>query len=317
MYITLKSIDLESATVILHNDTDKQIYYGYSYKVEKKDGNEWKRVTSEKYSVLLIATSLNANSTTEIKCNLTYFDLSKAGTYRLVYDNFTYAEFRIERDGEPPLPIASLITDTGLSLFSECLDNEKFTDGLYQSEFIDQMEKYFGENQAILFYDSEYGGGCQGNDREYSFGNDFYDDGTNIKYSSHMETTKEPNGLVLPRGIKFGDSLKEVFEKLYIGYDPHSLGEYSYTHNDSFQGTMLYNDYAISFVFKNYAMSKAPVEFEFPYELVFTEKYYVSRSDGRQSEVNRTMSLSFDAADHSLGKISMRVTESYASLENT
>jgi hypothetical protein len=132
-----------------------------------------------------------------------------------------------------------------------------------------------------------------------------------------MTTEKEPNGLELPRGIKFGDSLKEVFEKLHIGYDPYKLGEYSYTHNDAFQGTLLYNDYATSFVFKSYAMSKAPIEYEYSHVLVFTEKYTVMRSDGRESAVTRTMTLFFKAYGHTLGKLSMRVEENYDSLQKT
>ena len=73
----------------------------------------------------------------------------------------------------------------------------------------------------------------------------------------------------------------------------------------------LYRDERYTLVFKNFLLSKEPIEVDIPYELIFTENYTFTRESGRESNVTRTVKLTFTPEDKVLHEFSVEVHENY------
>ena len=88
VYVTIKSIDTNAGgykvfNLVWHNDTRKQVTYGESYVIERKEGNGWVNTASDELYFTMIGLLLNPDSTVNKSYTTQRFDISKIGTYRL------------------------------------------------------------------------------------------------------------------------------------------------------------------------------------------------------------------------------------------
>ena len=70
--------------VTMHNDTDERVFYGTSYLVERKVGDDWVSVAVEDLYFTMVAFLLNPGKTEQLSYTTEKFDISQSGTYRLV-----------------------------------------------------------------------------------------------------------------------------------------------------------------------------------------------------------------------------------------
>ena len=218
-----------------------------------------------------------------------------------------------EKDELEPI---NTIPDADIPAFTEWLDSEGFVPGLSQGEMIQKMETYTqnGEsvaNQALgLHYDGYNGGGYAARGDKFSFRNDYKasDDNKTADYNNSFSTQVSLDGLTLPFGIEFEDTLRDVLNKLSISTDFSA----SFTADEGSDTVMtLYRDERYTLVFKNFLLSKEPIEVDIPYELIFTENYTFTRESGREANVTRTVKLTFTPEDKVLHEFSVEVYENY------
>ena len=112
VYISLESYNTDEGgqthfNVVWHNETNSEITFGESFSIEQKTGTEWKDAEFDEDEVFHLIGILLKPQSTENKTYITeHYDLSKAGTYRLVLpfsvkdgDNYkqykTWAEFNV------------------------------------------------------------------------------------------------------------------------------------------------------------------------------------------------------------------------------
>ena len=218
-----------------------------------------------------------------------------------------------EKDELEPI---NTIPDADIPAFTAWLDNEGFIPGLSQGEMIQKMETYTqnGEsvaNQALgLHYDDYNGGGYAAFSDNFGFRNDYQasDNKKTADYTNTFYTRVPLDGLALPCGIEFEDTLRDVLNKLSISTDPSA----SFTADEGSDTVMtLYRDERYTLVFKNFLLSKEPIEVDIPYELIFTENYTFTLESGRESNVTRTVKLTFTPEDKVLHEFSVEVHENY------
>lgn len=214
-----------------------------------------------------------------------------------------------------PEPI-NIIPDTDITAFTEWLDGEGFVPGLSQGEMIDKMDGYTNNGQSVvnaavgLFYDGYNGGGYAASGENFGFRNDYQasDDNKTADYTNSFYTKVPLGGLALPFGIEFEDNLQEAMSKIGIASDP----SVNFIADEGFNIAMtLYRDERYALVFKNWYLSTEPIEVDIPYELIFTENYTTTREDGRESNVTRTMKLTFKPEEKTLHDFSVKVHENY------
>lgn len=205
--------------------------------------------------------------------------------------------------------------------FSQYLDDINFVENLSQEDFVLQVMqcRYEGTSlDNILdegvrddvwgyagYYDGLDGGGFRGDvvlgsrqesrmdDTLVYFQNDYEvtEDEKYANYSNRFYTKVELEGLSLPCGTKFGDSLEKVFELMEI--EPDLYSDYM-NHGES----TLYKDKSSAFVFQNLKFSEDNAPYDMPYILTYTETYEF-QDEGREepTTVDRTVVLGFDNSD--------------------
>ena len=215
-----------------------------------------------------------------------------------------------------PEPVNN-IPDTDITAFTAWLDSEGFVPGLSQGEMIQKMESYTqnGEsvaNAAGLFYDGYNGGGYAAGGDNFGFRNDYQasDDNKTADYTNSFYTKVPLDGLTLPVGIEFEDTLRDVLDMLSIATDPSA----NFTADEGSDIVMtLYRDDRYTLIFKNWYLSKEPIEVDIPYELIFIENYtYVHiRADNRESSVTRTIEFTFAPETKTIDTFRVAVHENY------
>ena len=214
----------------------------------------------------------------------------------------------------------NLIPSTDIDVFSQLLDIENFVPGISQGDFIEQMSRYrcgsipITDFIAGFHYDGFTGGGYRAGGEFFGFENCYEAIDNDANYSNQFWTKVQLNGLELPYGIDFDDSLTEVLQKIGITVDPYTA--FSADENSSTDMT-LYRDNDESLVFKDMKRAQEFVENEMPYVLIYTETYATKRADGRNATVERTVKLSFldkDSTENEtdiLGMVGLSVCEKY------
>ena len=216
---------------------------------------------------------------------------------------------------DEPEPI-NTIPDADITAFTEWLDGEGFVPGLSQGEMIEKMDGYTHDGKSVtnsatgLFYDGYYGGGYAARGENFCFRNDFKasDDNKTADYTNSFYTKVPLDGLTLPFGIGFEDNLQEAMSKIGIASDP----SVNFIADEGFNIAMtLYRDERYTLVFKNWYLSTEPIEVDIPYELIFTENYTFTREGDRESNVTRTMKLTFKPEVKNVHDFSVEVHENY------
>ena len=210
----------------------------------------------------------------------------------------------------------NIVPELDITVFTEWLDSEEFAPVMSQSKLLQKMDSYtyngVSVNDAAVgyFYDGQYGGGYSANVEEFGFNNDYTEsqDGKTANYSNSFYTKVPLNGLVLPFGIEFGDTLYDALTKLEISQKLPS----DFIADEGADSVMtLYQDERYTLVFNNLKLSKEPIETDAPYELIFTENYTFTREDNRESNVTRTIKLAFEDDLNELHEFRVRINENY------
>ena len=111
VYITIDAVEVEGNKQKLattwHNETEYPVVFGYAYDIQYSVNGEWERVIKKDFGIIEIACVIDPKGTADMTYNTEYFDLSRAGTYRLIVDFYvqtgselnnhgnTYAEFAV------------------------------------------------------------------------------------------------------------------------------------------------------------------------------------------------------------------------------
>ena len=205
--------------------------------------------------------------------------------------------------------------------FSEYIDSENFVPGINQGDFLEQMEKYKYNGEAItdiiggFHYDGLSGGGYMTSGGLFGFKNDYTaESGSKYAvYKNEFHTSVALDGLTLPNEISFEDTLVDIFEKLGIEYndfvpDGQTQGEAS-----AYGEMTLYTDEASSLKIKRLPKkdSEHSQEKHYEYVLSYTEIYQGEFRDGKKEIITRSISFSFENAESQLGIFSISVAEKY------
>lgn len=306
-YMTLNSVGESSISVTWHNDTDLEIVFGEGYSVEMLDSDgEWISVQKEEMSVPAIALMIPAGGKLDKGYSLKAFDLSRVGKYRMRsefhYGGETYGtwvEFSVTKGNAVSI---NRIPDTDLSEFDAFLEREGFVKGMSQGTLLDLAEKYSeGLDPAIVpvfcHYDGEYGGGCSASGELFGYTNDYRAKDGKVTYTNSFYAAVEIKPLTLPYGIKYGDSITTVLEKLGIDRE-------IYKNTSAYEDTKLalYDDGTASLTLFNHFLTAAPVDFLYDYELIYTEKI---------ETLTRTVTLSFSDSEKELARIEIKTVDEY------
>ncbi len=307
-YMTLHSLGASSISVTWHNDTDLEMVFGEGYSVEiLTSTGEWTSVQKEEMSVPAIALMLPAGGELDKGYSLKFFDLSRVGKYRLrsefYYGGETYStwvEFSVTEENAAEV---NLIPDTDISEFAKFLDREGFVKGMSQGQLLDLAEKYAeGLDPSIVpvyfHYDGEFGGGCKASGELFGYENDYHAEDGKVRYTNSFYSAVEIESLVLPYGIKYGDRFGDVLDKLGIDrnvYQKNNSGT-------NLEKLPLYNDGKATFTLVNWALTPAPVEMLYHYELIYTDK---------TDTLTRTVKLSFTDGENRLARIDIEAVDEY------
>ena len=197
-------------------------------------------------------------------------------------------------------------------VLSYYLDSVGFKEGLSQHGLLSQMEKYSYNGTpvrkmvALMHYDGETGGGCEGEGDLVSFRNDYSEvgDGNVTRYNS-FTTKVQLDNMPLPNGITFDDSLKTVLSKCKIEMNPETdfrpQGEgYAMTLYSNIYSSVQLIDRQAEAVSKGRETTDS---FEIRYKSI------TPNSDG-SGTLTRTLTMAFDS-DKKLCEVSLLVKENY------
>lgn len=196
------------------------------------------------------------------------------------------------------------------------LDQIHFVAGLPQSDFISQVEQYRYDDTGVLDvvegFHNDYPTGCgwSATGSLFGFQNSYIvDEEINYDYyTNYLYTTVSLEGLDLPYGIQFGDTVEDVFRNIGIEGDPHDDFVPGATSDTDMT---LYREDDFRLVFQDLRRTKDPVDFELPYVLVFTETYDIQQETGKITTVERMIRLNFnDANNHLFSRLEIYVSES-------
>lgn len=196
---------------------------------------------------------------------------------------------------------------------SSYLDDMRFVPGLSQSDLLEQMERYsyngetVAELEAGVFYDGPYGGGFDAPGELFGFNNDYSEteDHEYANYSNSFYTKVPLDGLKLPAGIGFEDSLGTVIDKLVPDADwKDRVGTVTLSSDDHF---------VLEFT-KHKATSE---ESPYRYELNYKETYQLTLENASATDVTRSVTMSFADKRSKLGLFEIAVRETYQTQDET
>lgn len=280
----------------------------------------------------------NADGYTKSETNFKALSSLEDGTYYVVFEvllsgncnpdapqnSYRYEDvFRLvvgEENEEPePYQPSDPFTNVVDELeFSKYLDDMKFVPGLSQSNFIFLLEQFRYKNEKVtdvvmgVNYDGPYGGGWQGTAEQFEIYNDYKvsEDNTYATYSNRFCTKVPLEGMELPYGITFDDSLDAAFRKIGIGVN---IDKDFVANDDSGTEMTLYSKDGISFVVQDLNRTKEPVDYELPYVLIYIEHYNIKQSNGNIITVERMVKLSFGngntSENNTLGCMEINIIE--------
>ena len=197
-------------------------------------------------------------------------------------------------------------------VFSYYLDSVGFKEGLSQHGLLSQMEEYSYNGTpvrkmvALMHYDGETGGGCEGEGDLVSFRNDYSEvgDGNVTRYNS-FTTKVQLDNMPLPNGITFDDNIETALSKCKIEMNPETdfrpQGEgYAMTLYSNIYSSVQLIDRQAEAVSKGWETTDS---FEIRYKSI------TPNSDG-SGTLTRTLTMTFDS-DKKLCEVSLLVKENY------
>ena len=185
-----------------------------------------------------------------------------------------------------------------LDEFVEFLDREGLVIGLSQGQFLDLIGSYSVGGEPIdsdfgYFYDSEHGGGFEGNGeyegKYFYFKNDFYQSEEKTTYSNVLDTEVPFGGLDLPFGAELGCDIDDFFA--HIGVDRSSIKFSELI--DLKMEKLLLEDENRQLYYVNLHANYDPVDYYAPFIIKFVEECEVITANGGVRVDRRTVMLYF------------------------
>lgn len=198
--------------------------------------------------------------------------------------------------------------------FAKYLDDVNFVSGLDQGDFIAQVGKYRYDQKAVteivggLHWDGNLSSGWRAVGASFGFVNDFTvtEDREYANHSNSLYTSVPLDGLELPFGIYFDDTITTALQKLEIDMDLQS----GFVWDEDNVGTMiLYRDDRSSLQLTNNTRLKTSSMLHYDYVLAYTENYQSTLEDGRETSVTRHVILSFSGDHNKLGLLEISVND--------
>lgn len=192
-------------------------------------------------------------------------------------------------------------TEQSPSVLSAYLDEEGFVPGMSQAEFIAKAEEIEGGEVEGMHYDGVQGGGWQAGGTFAYYTNDYRADEEQkyAVYSNAVTMLAESEGLKLPAGIRFSDTLADVLKKLAVEGDP--VNEFSPDPGET-DVTTLYAEGNVTLRLARVGISL---------RLEFIERSARTMDDGRIDTVTRRVRFSFADENGTLKNYFIIVTERY------
>ncbi len=227
----------------------------------------------------------------------------------------------IPGDQNPPTSFED--TPKHITPFAQYLDAEGFVPGMTQTVFREKMEGYLYNGTPITeialghHFDDENGGGYSASDDLFGFSSKYsVNNEEQVSVSTNrFHTSTSLGGLSLPHGITFADTLASAFEKMGLAVNPKE----NFAADDGSDVKMtLKNEGNSCLYFMNMNMTKAPVDYETPYRIYYTETYTIPDENGENALVERSISLWFpskgltDKETLDYVSVSVRVTKPIA-----
>jgi hypothetical protein len=210
------------------------------------------------------------------------------------------------------LPCVSACADkkpSGTLSFPEFLNKENFVHGISQADFEKQMETYSYNGEPITeiivgcHEDDQYGGGYSASGERFGFENRYRanDSEGYSDYYNSFYTKVALDGLSMPYGIKFTDTLNDVINKIGINIYP----------DEQFED----KEHCISIPYGEkssislYSVLVADDGNEYDYVIEYTETYDITYKTGSSAKVTRTVSLWFSGSYQMFSALCVKVNE--------
>ena len=201
--------------------------------------------------------------------------------------------------------------------FTDFLDRENFVHSSSQRSFRAQVEQYMYKGEQlkdlvdVTMFDGLTGGGCSADGEYFGYTNNYERKlfSRKVNYTNSFYTQVALDNLTLPYGIDFDDTITEVFEKMDVTLD----AEQDFVADDEKKDATimtLYEEDGRTLVLRNYLQDKSTKKHTYNFVLTYQETYRSTRSNGKKTNVTRTVTLSF-GTDDVLDEMNVSVKENY------
>ena len=201
--------------------------------------------------------------------------------------------------------------------FTDFLDAENFVHSSSQISFREQVEQYTYNGQPlkdilqVIYHDGLTGGGCSGKGEHFGYTNNYERKlfSRKVNYTNSFYTQVALDNLTLPYGIDFDDTIVDVFGKMGIVIDLEKdffLDE----PNECGDAMTLYDKDGRTLVLHDHYKAHPLDDVAYHYTLVYVETYTAKRTDGKKTNVTRSIELEF-GTDEVLSRVSIEVNENY------
>ena len=198
--------------------------------------------------------------------------------------------------------------EKGGSSLCAWFDGIGMKEDLSQQSFVSLLDGYSIDGRALTdvapyaFFENAYGSGCSGSCSSFSYGRE-ESVGKYTMTVSYLTFSSEIDGVVLPYGIEIGDSLSTVLTA--FGYPE----QFSFL-NDGEAAKLLSEKEGEELMLRNLEILSSETAYLYPYQLLYTEFYTVTGSDGGQISVDRSLDLYFSkGSDPTLSMVRILVSE--------
>lgn len=201
--------------------------------------------------------------------------------------------------------------------FTDFLDAENFVHSSSQISFRDQVEQYTYNGQPlkdilqVIYLDGLTGGGCSGKGEHFGYTNNYERKlfSRKVNYTNSFYTKVALDNMTMPYGIDFDDTIVDVFGKMGIVIDLEKdffLDE----PNECGDAMTLYDKDGRTLVLHDHYKAHPLDDVAYHYTLVYVETYTAKRTDGKKTNVTRSIELEF-GTDEVLSRVSIEVNENY------
>ena len=168
------------------------------------------------------------------------------------------------------------------------------------TSIVGNLDKYTYKGQKLsdacttIQYDKLGGGGVKGGGESVYFCDDYEVDSKGKTWLNQFSFSTNLGGMEMPYGIKIGDDMLEVVEKIGLISDP--LDNFVSDANNPTDMT-LWQDGGVRIIFRDMRRTLEPADYEDNYSLIFSQS---DKSETDKGDVTSTRSVIFSFSDATL-----------------